>query len=185
MLISYVLGGASHGHGMDELAQRVLDYDCITYASLCGKGAAQIGFAQVPVDKATAYAAEDAEVTLRLWQALRPRLLEERMLAVYETLDRPLSPIVTEMERHGIKVDAHRLRSLSGEFTQRMAALRGPGLPARRPQLQPGLAQAAGRGAVRRAEPRRGRAARPRPAPTPPASRCSRSWRCRATSCRG
>ena len=122
MLISYVLGGASHGHGMDELAQRVLDYDCITYASLCGKGSAQIGFAQVPVDKATAYAAEDAEVTLRLWHALRPRLLEERMLAVYETLDRPLSPIVTEMERHGIKVDAHRLRSLSGEFTQRMAA---------------------------------------------------------------
>ena len=122
MLVSYVLGGASHGHGMDELAQRVLDYDCITYASLCGKGAAQIGFAQVPVDKATAYAAEDAEVTLRLWHALRPRLLEERMLAVYETLDRPLSPIVTEMERHGIKVDAHRLRSLSGEFTQRMAA---------------------------------------------------------------
>ena len=111
MLISYVLDGASHGHGMDELAQRVLDHDCITYESLCGKGAAQIGFAQVPVDKATAYAAEDAEVTLRLWQHLRPRLLEERMVAVYETLDRPLSPIVTEMERHGIKVDAHRLRS--------------------------------------------------------------------------
>jgi DNA polymerase-1 len=123
MLLSYVLNGASHGHGMDELAQRYLDHDCITYESLCGKGAAQIGFASVPIDKATAYASEDAEVTLRLWQHFRPRLLEERMVAVYETLDRPLSPIVTEMERHGIRVDAHRLRRLSAEFTQRMAGL--------------------------------------------------------------
>ena len=123
MLLSYVLDGASHGHGMDELAQRILDHDCITYESLCGKGAAQIGFASCPIDKATAYAAEDAEVTLRLWQHLRPRLLEERMVTVYETLDRPLSPIVTEMERWGIRVDAHRLRQLSAEFTQRMAAL--------------------------------------------------------------
>ena len=123
MLLSYVLGGASHGHGMDELAQRYLDHDCITYESVCGKGAAQIGFASCPIDKATAYAAEDAEVTLRLWQHLRPRLLEERMVAVYETLDRPLAPIVTEMERWGIKVDAHRLRQLSAEFTQRMAGL--------------------------------------------------------------
>ncbi|MFO1049907.1 MAG: DNA polymerase I [Geminicoccaceae bacterium] len=123
MLLSYVLGGASHGHGMDELAQRFLDHDCITYESLCGKGAAQIGFAQVPVDKATAYAAEDAEVTLRLWRHLRPRLLEERMVAVYESLDRPLSPIVTRMERTGIRVDAQHLRRLSAEFTQRMAGL--------------------------------------------------------------
>ena len=121
MLISYVLDGASHGHGMDELAQRHLDHDCIPYEAVCGKGAAQIGFAEVPVDKATAYAAEDAEVTLRLWQALKPRLLEERMVGVYETLDRPLAPIVAEMEGHGIKVDAHRLRQLSAEFTQRMA----------------------------------------------------------------
>ena len=123
MLLSYVLNGASHGHGMDELAQRYLDHDCITYESVCGKGAAQIGFAQVPIDKATAYAAEDAEVTLRLWRHLRPRLVEERMVAVYETLDRPLVLIVTEMERWGIKVDAHRLRQLSAEFTQRMAGL--------------------------------------------------------------
>ncbi|MFO1036952.1 MAG: DNA polymerase I [Geminicoccaceae bacterium] len=123
MLISYVLNGASHGHGMDELAQRYLDHDCITYESVCGKGAAQIGFAQVPIDKATAYAAEDAEVTLRLWRNLRPRLLEQRMMSVYESLDRPLSPIVTEMERHGIRVDAHLLRRLSAEFTQRMAGL--------------------------------------------------------------
>ncbi len=123
MLLSYALDGASHGHGMDELAQRLLDHDCITYASVCGKGAARIGFACVPIDRATAYAAEDAEVTLRLWRVLRPRLLEERMVAVYETLDRPVSAIVTAMERWGIRVDAHRLRQLSAEFTQRMAGL--------------------------------------------------------------
>lgn len=121
MLISYVLHGASHGHGMDELAQRYLDYQTIPYEAVCGKGAAQIGFADVAVDKATAYAAEDAEITLCLWQALRPRLLEQRMLTVYETLDRPIVPIVAEMERRGIKVDAQRLRRLSAEFTQRMA----------------------------------------------------------------
>ena len=121
MLISYVLHGASHGHGMDELAQRYLNHDCIPYTAVCGKGAAQIGFAEVPVDKATSYAAEDAEVTLRLWQALRPQLLGQHMVAVYETLDRPIVPIVAEMEGHGIKVDAHRLRQLSAEFTQRMA----------------------------------------------------------------
>lgn len=121
MLISYVLHGGSHGHGMDELAQRYLDYQAIPYEAVCGKGAAQIGFAEVAVDKATAYAAEDAEITLCLWQALRPRLLEQRMLTVYETLDRPIVPIVAEMERRGIKVDAQRLRRLSAEFTQRMA----------------------------------------------------------------
>jgi DNA polymerase-1 len=121
MLISYVLHGASHGHGMDELAKRYLDYDPIPYEAVCGKGASQIGFAEVAIDKATAYAAEDAEVTLCLWQSLRPRLLEERMLTVYETVDRPIVPIVAEMEGRGIKVDAHRLRRLSADFTQRMA----------------------------------------------------------------
>jgi DNA polymerase-1 len=108
---------------MDELAQRYLGHDCIPYEAVCGKGASRIGFAEVAIDKATAYAAEDAEVTLRLWQALRPRLLEERMLGVYETLDRRIVPVVAEMEQHGIKIDAERLRRLSVEFTQRMAAL--------------------------------------------------------------
>jgi DNA polymerase-1 len=123
MLISYVLDGASHGHGMDELAQRHLDYQTIPYEAVCGKGSGKIGFAEVPIEKATAYAAEDAEITLCLWRKLRPRLLEERMVRVYETLDRPIVPVVAEMERHGIKVDAHRLRRLSAEFTQRMAGL--------------------------------------------------------------
>lgn len=123
MLISYALDGASHGHGMDELAKRVLDYETVPFESVCGRGQGQITFDQAPVDKATAYAAEDAEVTLRLWQALRPRLLEERMLAVYETLERPLIPVIAGMERHGIRVDSARLRQLSQDFGQRMAAL--------------------------------------------------------------
>lgn len=121
MLISYVLHGASHGHGMDELAKRYLDRDTIPYEAVCGKGSAKIGFAEAPIDKATAYAAEDAEVTLALWRRLRPRLFEERMVAVYETLDRPIVPIIAAMERRGIKVDAQRLRRLSADFTQRMA----------------------------------------------------------------
>ncbi|MEK0085502.1 DNA polymerase I [Benzoatithermus flavus] len=121
MLMSYVLHGASHGHGMDELAKRYLDYDTIPYEAVCGKGAARIGFAEAAIDRATAYAAEDAEVTLRLWQAFRPRLLEERMLAVYETLERPIVPVIADMERWGVRVDAERLRRLSADFTQRMA----------------------------------------------------------------
>ncbi|MFO1071526.1 MAG: DNA polymerase I [Geminicoccaceae bacterium] len=120
MLLSYVLHGASHGQGMDELAKRYLDHDTIPFEVVCGKGAAQIGFAEVTLDKATAYAAEDAEVTLRLWQRFRPRLIEERMVGVYETLDRAILPAIAEMEGRGIKVDAERLRSLSVDFTQRM-----------------------------------------------------------------
>jgi DNA polymerase I len=123
MLISYALDGASHGHGMDELARRVLDYETIPFESLCGKGASQITFDKAPIDKATDYAAEDAEVTLRLWQALKPRLLEERMLGVYESFERPLIPVIAAMEANGIKIDEPRLRQLSVEFGQRMAAL--------------------------------------------------------------
>jgi DNA polymerase-1 len=121
MLMSYVLHGASHGHGMDELAKRYLDYDTIPYEAVCGKGASKIGFAEVAIERATAYAAEDAEVTLRLWQAFRPRLREERMQVVYETLERPIIPVIAEMERWGVRVDAERLRRLSADFTQRMA----------------------------------------------------------------
>ncbi len=121
MLLSYVLDGASHGHGMDELAQRHLDHETIPYEAVCGKGAKQIGFAQVPIDKATAYAAEDALVTLRLWQLLKRRLIDERVTTVYETLERPLPAILAAMETTGIRVDQHRLEQLSSEFGQRMA----------------------------------------------------------------
>ena len=123
MLLSYALDGASHGHGMDELARRLLDYETIPFAAVCGKGAARITFDKAPLDKATEYAAEDAEVTLRLWQALKPRLLEERLVTLYETIERPLSPIIAGMEVLGIKVERERLRELSVDFTQRMGAL--------------------------------------------------------------
>ena len=123
MLISYVLDGAAHGHGLDELAKRWLDHDTIPFEAVCGKGAAQITFDRVPVDKATAYAAEDADVTLRLWAKLKPRLLDSRQVTLYETLERPLPNVVAAMERRGIMVDRHRLQELSGIFTRRMQEL--------------------------------------------------------------
>ncbi|MCS6876741.1 MAG: DNA polymerase I [Geminicoccaceae bacterium] len=123
MLISYVLDGGRHGHGLDELAKRWLDHDTIPYEAVCGKGAQQIGFERVSIERATEYAAEDAEVTLRLWLAMRPRLFEERLLTLYERIERPLPPIIAAMERAGVKVDGARLRALSSEFGQEMQDL--------------------------------------------------------------
>ena len=123
LLVSYVLNGTSHGHGLDELANRYLGYETMSYAALCGKGASQITFDRVPVERAVAYGGEDAEVTLRLWETLRPQLVEERITRVYEGLDRPLVPIVAAMERLGIRVDTARLRELSDRFGARMAEL--------------------------------------------------------------
>ncbi len=121
MVLSYVLDGASHGHGMDELAQLHLDHDCITYKSLCGTGKSAITFDKVPLDKALTYAAEDADITLRLHALFRERLMAERMVTVYETLDRPLVPLLFTMEGEGIKVDAFKLKELSQDFAARMA----------------------------------------------------------------
>lgn len=123
MVLSYVLDGASHGHGMDELAALHLGYTCITYKALCGTGKAAITFDKVPLDKACEYAAEDADVTLRLHRLFKERLLTERMVTVYETLDRPLIPVLFAMEQAGIKVDALALRGLSEMFATRMAEL--------------------------------------------------------------
>ncbi len=123
LLVSYVLNGTSHGHGMDELANRYLGYETMSYTALCGKGASQITFDRVPIEPAVAYGGEDAEVTLRLWQTLRPQLVEERITRVYEGLDRHLVPVIAAMERLGIRVDTARLRELSDRFTERMAEL--------------------------------------------------------------
>jgi len=123
MLLSYVLDGASHGHGMDELAKLHLDHDTIKFADVCGTGKNQITFDRVPLDKALAYAAEDADVTLRLHKVLKARLLAERMVTVYETLERPLVPVIVAMEAAGIKVDRTALMALSAEFGHRMAEL--------------------------------------------------------------
>ncbi len=120
IVISYVLDGAKNGHGMDELSQLHLDHNTIKFSDVCGSGKKQITFDQVPLDKATAYAAEDADVTRRLYALLKPRLREEKLATTYETLERPLIGILTEMERKGIFVDAKVLRDLSDDFAKRM-----------------------------------------------------------------
>ncbi|MEC4672034.1 MAG: DNA polymerase I [Nitrospirota bacterium] len=123
MLMSYVLDGGSHGHGMDELAELHLGHTTIKYKDVTGTGKSQITFAQVPLDKALTYAAEDADVTLRLHQVLKPRLVTEHLLTVYETLERPLIPVLAELELEGIKVDPTSLQQLSETFAQRLATL--------------------------------------------------------------
>lgn len=123
MLLSYVLDGASHGHGLDELAQLHLGHTNISFAEVCGTGKSQITFDRVPLEKARDYAAEDADVTLRLHQFLKPRLLAEKMVEVYETLERPLIPVIVAMERAGLKVDRAFLQALSEDFGRRLADL--------------------------------------------------------------
>ncbi len=125
MLMSYVLDAAAttDTHGMDQLAKRHLGHDTIAFKDVAGTGKSFVGFARVPLDRATAYAAEDADVTLRLWHVLKPRLPAERMSAVYETLERPLVPALARMERRGIAIDSQILSRLSGDFAQTMARL--------------------------------------------------------------
>jgi DNA polymerase I len=123
MLMSYVLDAGRSAHGMDPMAERYLNHRTIHYGEVAGTGRAHIGFANVAIDKATEYAAEDADVTLRLWQVLKPRLVAEHMATVYETLERPLVPVLARMERRGISIDRNVLSRLSGEFAQKAAGL--------------------------------------------------------------
>jgi DNA polymerase-1 len=124
MLISFVLEGGLHkSHGMDELSKRLLDYEPITFKTVAGTGKAQKSFKHVDLAKATCYAAEDADVTLRLYEHLRPRLAREGLLSVYETAERPMPEVLVEMELAGVKVDPDRLRQLSNDFSVRMAEL--------------------------------------------------------------
>ena len=127
MLLSYTLDGGRGTHGMDDLALRHLGHVCMSFDQALehapGAKKSEKTFAGVPIAKATEYAAEDADVTLRLWQKLKPRLAAERMTTVYETLERPLVPVIVEMERAGIKVDRSILSRLSSTFAQRAARL--------------------------------------------------------------
>ncbi|MFH1518861.1 MAG: DNA polymerase I, partial [Pseudomonadota bacterium] len=123
MLLSYVLNAGKHSHGMDTLSERYLGHTPIVFKDVAGTGKQQVSFDRVALDKATEYAAEDADVTLRLWQTFKPKLHTEKVTTVYETLERPLVPVLAEMERHGIKVDRDQLSRLSADFSQRMAAL--------------------------------------------------------------
>jgi DNA polymerase-1 len=123
MVISYVLEAGLHGHSMDELALLHLGHDTIKFKDVAGSGRAQVTFDKVALEKAVPYAAEDADITLRLHRLLKPRLLQEKLVTVYETLERPLIPILEAMERAGVKVDAQALKALSDDFAGRLADL--------------------------------------------------------------
>jgi len=123
MILSYVLEGGLHGHGMDELAELHFSHRTIKFKDVAGSGKSQVTFDKVPLDKALDYAAEDADITGRLHGLLRPRLVADRMVSVYETLERPLIGVLTDMERAGIRADAGVLKRLSQDFEKRLGDL--------------------------------------------------------------
>ncbi|MEM7651065.1 MAG: DNA polymerase I, partial [Pseudomonadota bacterium] len=123
LLISYVLDGSSHKHSMDALSQHYFDHAPIPYKDVAGTGKSQVTFDKVEIEKALDYAAEDAEITLRLYHTLKPRLLKEKMVSVYENIERPLIPVIANMELDGIKVDPTILKSMSADFGKRIADL--------------------------------------------------------------
>ncbi|MBI3676419.1 MAG: DNA polymerase I [Proteobacteria bacterium] len=123
MLISYVLDAGLRGHGMDELSEEHLKHTPISFSEVAGKGKDKRTFDFVPVKEATHYAAEDADVTLRLHGLMKPRLVALGKVTVYETLERPLVPVLCDMEREGITIDPGLLRRLSNDFAQIQAKL--------------------------------------------------------------
>ncbi|MFN3838279.1 MAG: DNA polymerase I [Brevundimonas sp.] len=123
MLISYVLEGGLHGHGMDELARLHLGHEPIPFKRVAGTGKSQKSFKHVALRPASEYAAEDADVTLRLWRILKPRLARQGLSTVYETLERGMPSVLADMELNGVRIDPDRLKRLSSEFGLRMAEL--------------------------------------------------------------
>lgn len=123
MLMSYAMNAGLHGHGMDALSDRYLGHVPIPIKDLIGSGKSQITFDRVPIADAAPYAAEDADVTWRLWQSFRPQLHRAHVTTVYETLERPLVPVLARMEMAGIKVDRDVLSRMSNAFAQKMAGL--------------------------------------------------------------
>ncbi|MFK7834659.1 MAG: DNA polymerase I [Sulfitobacter sp.] len=123
MLMSYAQHAGLHNHGMDTLSERYLNHTPIPIKPLLGSGKSAITFDKVPLEDAVKYAAEDADITLRLWQFLKPQLHTAQVTKVYETLERPLVPVLAQMERSGIKVDKNTLSQMSNNFAQKMAGL--------------------------------------------------------------
>ncbi|MEQ6249689.1 DNA polymerase I [Sulfitobacter sp. HNIBRBA3233] len=123
MLMSYAMNAGLHGHGMDTLAERYLGHTPIPIKPLLGSGKSAITFDKVPLADAVPYAAEDADITLRLWQQFKPQLHREQVTRVYETMERPLVPVLAQMERYGVKVDRDTLSRMSNAFAQKMGAL--------------------------------------------------------------
>jgi len=122
-VMSYVLDSLEHGHGMDELAETFLSYQTIKYEEVCGSGKNKMTFDKVDLDKALDYSAEDADITLRLYNVFKRRLVTEKKIALYENFDRPLVSILQKMEREGIMVDAKSLVALDVDFEEQMCAL--------------------------------------------------------------
>ena len=124
MVMSFDLdAGRSFGHGLEELAKLHFDHECIPFKQLCGTGSKQITFDKVPLQPATEYAAEDADIALRLWLRLKPRLASEEVTRVYERVDKPLVPVLARMEQRGVKVDRDYLARLSSEFGRDIQSL--------------------------------------------------------------
>ena len=123
LLFSFVLESSLHGHGIDELSELHLNHKPISYADVTGKGREKLTFDCVDLPAATRYTAEIADIALRLHALLKPRLIAEHKLTVYETLERPLIPVLADMEREGVSIDPDFLRKLSNDFAQTMAAL--------------------------------------------------------------
>ncbi len=123
MLISYVLDAGTGAHGMDPLSEKFLGHKPIAYKDVAGSGKSNVTFDLVDIGKATHYAAEDADVTLRLWMVLKPRLAANKLTTIYERLERPLLPVLANMEERGITVDRQILSRLSGELAQGAARL--------------------------------------------------------------
>ncbi len=123
LVMSFDLDAGRSGHGMDELAKSHFDHECISFKSVCGVGRNQVTFDKIPLDVATEYAAEDADITLRLWQRLKPRLAAEGVNSVYQMVDRPLVATIARMEQRGIAVDRAYLAKLSGTFATEIAKL--------------------------------------------------------------
>ncbi len=138
MLLSYVQHSGLHGHGMDELSELHLGHKPMSFKEVCGTGKAQKSFADIDLKTATEYAAEDADVTLRLWEILRPSLAAGGLATVYETLERPLPAVLARMELNGVKVDVAQLSRLSSVFAQKMAEAEDAAFEAAGTRFNPG-----------------------------------------------
>ena len=123
MLLSYAMHGGLHNHGMDFLSERYLDHSPIAIKTLIGSGKSAITFDKVKIEDAVSYAAEDADITLRLWKIFKQKLHRSKLTKVYETLERPLVSVLAQVERNGIKVDRETLSRMSNAFAQKMAGL--------------------------------------------------------------
>ena len=123
MLLSYSLDGTSHSNSMDGMSELFLNHTPIKFSEVAGKGKSQVTFDKVDMDKALDYAAEDAEITLRLHKIFKPRIAQEKVCEIYEDVERPLIPVIGQMELHGIKVDPIKLKEMSADFTKKLQEL--------------------------------------------------------------